>query len=256
MTSNTPRYSVIIPAYNEEACLPRLLDTIDRARLQYHAGADSIEVIVADNASTDRTAQIARERGCDVVAVEKRMIAAVRNGGARVARGEILTFVDADIQIHPDTFNEIDRALAGGRVVGGATGIRFERSSVGLTCTYGLLMVLGALIRLSFGARPALQVDTGVVFCRRCDFEEIAGYNDARFFVEDVQLLMDLGRLGRKRGEQLARGIKARAVFSTRKFDEYGDWHYFMAPFRLPWSALFRPSSTNTFVQRYWYERR
>jgi len=257
MISNTlPRYSLIIPAYNEEAYLPRLLDSVDRARLRYHAGAASIEVIVADNGSTDRTAQVGRARGCDVVAVEKRMIAAVRNGGARTARGEILTFVDADIQIHPDTFNEIDRALAGGRVVGGATGIQFERSSVGLTCTYGVLMLLGALIRLSCGAPPALEVDTGVVFCRRCDFEEIAGYDEERFFAEDVQLLLDLGRLGRKRGERLARGTKAKAVFSTRKFDTYGDWHYFTAPFRLPWSALYRPSSMNTFVRRYWYEGR
>jgi glycosyltransferase involved in cell wall biosynthesis len=257
MISNTlPRYSLIIPAYNEEAYLPRLLDSVDRARLRYHAGAASIEVIVADNGSTDRTAQIGRSRGCGVVAVEKRMIAAVRNGGARTARGEILAFVDADIQIHSDTFNEIDRALAGGKVVGGATGMRFERSSVGLTCTYGVLMLLGALIRLSYGARPALEVDTGVVFCRRCDFEEIAGYDEKRFFAEDVQLLLALGRLGRKRGEQLARGTNARAVFSTRKFDKYGDWHYFTAPFRLPWSALYRPSSMNTFVRRYWYEGR
>jgi glycosyltransferase involved in cell wall biosynthesis len=256
MIANTPRYSLIIPAYNEEACLPRLLATVDRARLRYHGGADSIEVIVADNGSTDRTAEIGRERGCDVVAVEKRMIAAVRNGGARAARGEILTFVDADIQIHPDTFNEIDRVFAGGRVVGGATGIRFERSSIGLTCTYGLLMLMGALVRLSFGTLPAVQVDTGVVFCRRRDFEQITGYDEQRFFIEDVQLLLDLARLGRKRGEQLARGTRAKAVFSTRKFDKYGDWHYFTAPFRLPWSALYRPSSMNTFVRRYWYEAR
>jgi glycosyltransferase involved in cell wall biosynthesis len=213
-------------------------------------------VIVADNGSTDGTARIGRARGCDVVVIEKRVIAAVRNGGARSARGELLAFADADTQIHPDTFNEIDRALASGRVVGGATGIQFERSSVGLTCTYGMLMLLGTLIRLSCGAPPALHVDTGVVFCRRCDFEEIAGYDEERLFAEDVQLLLDLGRLGRKRGERLARGTKAKAVFSTRKFDTYGDWHYFTAPFRVLWGALSRRSSVNAFVQRYWYEGR
>lgn len=256
MTSNTPRYSLIIPAYNEAVYLPRLLDTVECARLRYHAGAASIEVIVADNGSTDGTAQIGRARGCEVVAIEKRMIAAVRNGGARAARGELLAFVDADTQIHPDTFNEIDRALAGGRVVGGATGIQLERSSVGLTCTYGMLMLLGTLIRLSCGAPPALHVDAGVVFCRRCDFEEISGYDEERFFAEDVELLLDLVRLGRKRGQRLARGTKARAVCSTRKFDTYGDWHYFTLPFRLPWSALYRHASMNRFAQRYWYEGR
>jgi len=253
---STPRYSLIIPAYNEEAYLPRLLDTVDRARARYHAGAALIEVIVADNASTDRTADIARTRGCQVVAVEKRVIAASRNGGARSARGDILAFVDADTQIHPETFNEIDRALADGQVVGGTTGIRFERSSAGLTCTYGLLVCMGALVRLALAERPSRQVDAGVVFCRRRDFEEIGGYNEDRFFAEDVQLLLDLSRLGRTRGQRLGRGTNARAVFSTRKFDEYGDWHYFRAPLRLPWRALHRPGTTNEFTRRYWYERR
>lgn len=253
---STPRYSLIIPAYNEEAYLPRLLDTVDRARARYHAGAALIEVIVADNASTDRTAEIARARGCRVVSVEKRVIAASRNGGARAARGDIVAFVDADARIHPETFNEIDRALEDGLVVGGTTGIRFERRSAGLSCTYGLLVVMGALVRLALRERPSRQVDTGVVFCRRIDFEEIGGYNEERYFGEDVQLLMDLSRLGRKRGQRLGRGTSARAVFSTRKFDEYGDWHFFSAPLRLPWRALYRPGVTNDFARRYWYDRR
>jgi glycosyltransferase involved in cell wall biosynthesis len=251
-----PRYSLIIPAYNEEVLLPRLLDTVDRARQEYRAGADAIEVIVADNMSTDRTAEIARARGCDVVSVEKRMIAAARNSGARIARGDILAFVDADIQIHPDTFNEIDRLLATGRVVGGTTGIRFERASVGISCSYWLLVVVGALLRLSLGTLPAIQVDTGVVFCRRRDFEEIGGYNGELFFAEDVRLLVDLGRLGRRRGGELARRAKANAVFSTRKFDKYGDWHYFTAPFRLPWRSLYGRPAMNAFARRYWYEDR
>lgn len=251
-----PRVSVVIPAFNEEVLLPRLLDTVDRARQQYRGAPDAIEVIVADNMSTDRTAMIARDRGCAVVVVEKRTIGAARNGGAKVARGEVLVFVDADIQVDPETFNEIDRVLAIGNVVGGTTGMRFERSSVGLSCSYLLLIVMGGLLRLSLGSLPALQVDTGVVFCRRRDFEAIHGYNDDRFFAEDVQLLIDLMRLGRKRGETLARGTKAPAVFSTRKFDKYGDWHYVTALFRLPWSLLYRTTAHNAFTRRYWYEDR
>src|SRR6266496_3524013 len=104
-----PRYSLIIPAYNEERLLGRLLDSVDAARATY-GGGDAVELIVADNASTDRTAVIAAMRGCRVIAVEKRVIAAARNAGARAARGEFLAFVDADAQVHPDTFVEIDRA--------------------------------------------------------------------------------------------------------------------------------------------------
>lgn len=48
-----PRISLVIPAFNEEHYLPRLLDTIDAARARYREGAEAIEVIVADNGSTD-----------------------------------------------------------------------------------------------------------------------------------------------------------------------------------------------------------
>src|SRR5207248_1252646 len=85
-----PRFSLVIPAYNEEAYLPRLLDSVDAARARYAGGPEAIEVIVADNASTDATARLAAERGCRVARVEKRVIAAARNGGAALARGEIL----------------------------------------------------------------------------------------------------------------------------------------------------------------------
>src|SRR6202140_3154748 len=99
------RQTLVIPAHNEEALLPRLLDTVDVARAQYSFGAGAIEVIVADNASTDRTAEIAADRGCRVVSVAKRAIAASRNGGAAQATSPILAFIDADSQVHPETFN-------------------------------------------------------------------------------------------------------------------------------------------------------
>ncbi|MEO7133099.1 MAG: glycosyltransferase, partial [Vicinamibacterales bacterium] len=68
------RLSLVIPAYNESALLPRLLDTVDAARARVHGGAEAVEVIVADNASTDATAAIAAGRGCRVATVSKRMI--------------------------------------------------------------------------------------------------------------------------------------------------------------------------------------
>ena len=247
-----PRHSLVIPAYNEEAYLPRLLDTVDRAREQYHGGADAIEVVVADNTSTDRTAQIAEERGCRVVTVEKRTIGSARNGGGRAALGEIVAFIDADSQIHPETFNEIDRALADGRVIGGTTGIRFERWSFGLACTYAMLVVAGILLR---GIRTLrdLNMDTGVVFCRRRDFDSIGGYSDTRLWAEDVKILLDLRWLGWKRCQRLMRGTNTKAIFSTRKFDEYGDWHYFTMPLPMIWNSL---RGRHEMARRYWYERR
>ena len=122
-----PRFSLVIPAYNEANWLPALLDTVDAARAQYRDGSNAIEVIVANNASTDETATIAEARGCRVAQVEKRAIAAARNGGAAIAQGEVICFIDADSRIHANTFNAIDDLLTTGKVVVGATGVRPDR---------------------------------------------------------------------------------------------------------------------------------
>src|SRR5437870_3452632 len=111
------KFSIIIPAYNEEQYLPRLLDSIAVARSNYSGGAEAVEVIVADNDSTDRTAEVAEAHGARVVKVAKRRIAAARNGGGHAARGEILCFIDADSAVHRQTFNAIDEAMNSGRYI-------------------------------------------------------------------------------------------------------------------------------------------
>jgi glycosyltransferase involved in cell wall biosynthesis len=235
-----PRYSLIIPAHNEEKLLGRLLASVAVARETY-GPPEAVEVIVADNVSTDATARIAREHGCQVVAVEKRVIGAVRNGGARVARGEILAFIDSDSVVHPRTFIEIDRALATGRVVGGSTGVTMERWSLGIAVTYALMVSVVWITGM----------DTGVVFCRRRDFEEIGGYDEDRLVAEDVKFMLAMRRLGRTRGQRLARVTTAKAVTSTRKFDEFGDWHYF--PMALHGLRYMRTGTHTEFTERYWY---
>ena len=236
-----PRYSMIVPAFNEERLLPRLLDSIDVARDTY-AGTGDVEVIVADNSSTDRTASIATARGCRVVSVEKRVIAAARNGGARAARGEVLTFIDADSQVHPRTFADIDSALATGRVVGGATGVTLERWSTGIALTYAMMMSIVVVTGM----------DTGVVFCRRRDFEAMRGYDEGLLVAEDVAFLQALRRLGKPRGERLTRVTSAKAVASTRKFDDHGDWHFFPLALAGAWCLWTR--NVTGFADRYWYK--
>lgn len=243
MSSKTPEISVVIPAHNEATLLPRLLASITAARERYRRGARRIEVIVADNASTDDTAAIAAHAGCVVVAVAERRIASVRNGGAARARGTTLCFVDADMEIHPETFNAVEDALGSGRVVAGATGVRLERWSLGIAVTYALFVPMVWLLRM----------DTGVVFCSRADFEAVGGYDERRLFGEDVQLFFDLRRLGRPRGQRLVRLRRFKALASTRKFDRHGDWHYFTDLFRLVPLMLFRPGATHEFAERYWY---
>lgn len=238
-----PRFSLIIPAFNEEAYLPALLDSVDAARSCYTGAPEEIEVVVVDNASSDSTAALARSRGCRVFGEDRRVIAAVRNTGARNARGHVLVFVDADNIMHPDTFNAIDRSLSSGKVIAGSSGVRMQRMSLGIAVTYALMVPLVWLTRM----------DTGVVFCRRDDFEEIGGYNEDLLFAEDVQLLWDLMRLGWKQGRKLTRIRSVKATYSTRKFDKHGDWHWLGLMFRFLYGIVFSRASLDKFAHIYWY---
>lgn len=242
----SPRFSLIIPAYNEAAWLAALLDTVDAARRQYRGGTDAIEVIVADNASTDATAAIARAHGCRVAYVEKRAIAAARNGGVAVATGEIVCFIDADSRIHPETFNAIDDLMLSGRVIVGTSTVHPDRWSIGLWATW----LLALLISYCMG------VDAGVVFCRRDDFAAIGGYNESLMYAEDIQLLMDLKKRGRSRGQRFARAKGCRAITSTRKFDKHGDWHFFTRMPRVAFWMMRDKSKVEKFTKAYWYEDR
>ena len=237
---------MIVPAYNEAALLARLLGSLKIAADRAPGGAAQVELIVADNASTDATAEIARSQGCRVVPVAKRAIAAARNGGAREARGEWLCFVDADMRVHPDTFGAIDRAVQTGKVIGGATGVRSERWSPGIVATWAVILPMVWVTGL----------DTGVVFCRRSDFETIGGYREDRLYAEDVAFAAALKRLGRSRGQRMVRLRSAKAIVSTRKFDKHGDWHQLLAMGRLCWNQLLAPAKAEREVQAYWYEDR
>jgi len=241
-----PRFSLVIPAYNEERFLPRLLDSVEAAARGYARGAAAVEVIVADNASTDRTAELARQRGCRVAPVAKRSIAAARNAGFAAARGEIVGFVDADMRIHPGTFDAVEQALASDRIVGGATGVTLERWSLGLAVTFALFIPMVWLTKF----------DTGVVFCRRRDFEATGGYDETLRVAEDVGFLLALRRVGKKQGKRLTRLTHAKAVASTRKFDDHGDWHYLTTIPRLAVGLVLKRPSSLEEIERYWYEPR
>jgi glycosyltransferase involved in cell wall biosynthesis len=238
-----PRFSLIVPAHNEQSYLGRLIDSIDVARSCCSLGPGAVEVVVADDGSTDATAAIAEQRGCLVVRLDARCIAAARNAGAAVAAGELLCFADADMRIHPETFNAVDGMLGSGRIVAGATGVTLERWSLGLAVTYALMVPWVWLLRM----------DTGVVFCRAADFRAVGGFDERRSFGEDVQFLLDLRRLGRPRGQRLGRARRAKAIASTRKFDRYGDWHYFPLLFRLLGPMLRSPAIGSALVEGYSY---
>ena len=177
--------SFIVPAHNEEALLAATLDSIHAAaraaRLEY-------ELIVVDDASTDRTAEIARAHGATIVAVSLRQISAVRNAGARAAGGDRLIFVDADTIVTPAVIDAACRVLDGGAIGGGAH-VQWEGEmpfwARALAATTLWTMRVGSMAAGCF------------VFCTRPAFDATGGFDETVFATEELWFSRALKRQGR-----------------------------------------------------------
>jgi len=88
--------SIIIPTLNEEKNLAKLLPAITKG------GLDDLEIIIADAGSKDKTIEIARKFNC--IITKGGLPARGRNCGAKIAKGEVLFFMDADLKFSPKSF--------------------------------------------------------------------------------------------------------------------------------------------------------
>jgi glycosyltransferase involved in cell wall biosynthesis len=123
--------------------------------------------------------------------------AAARNEGARAASGEVLVFVDADIEIHPDAFLRIRRAFAADPELGAVFGSYDDRPH-----SKGLVSVFRNLLHHHVhqsSAGPATTFWGGIGAIRRDAFELVGGFDQERFArpsVEDIELGMRLTAVG------------------------------------------------------------
>src|SRR5258706_12146256 len=90
------KIAVVVPAFNEEKLLPAALRSIKAAMTAFARRNWETELIVCDNNSTDRTAELAGSEGARVVFEPVNQIARARNSGAHAATGDWLVFVGAD----------------------------------------------------------------------------------------------------------------------------------------------------------------
>jgi glycosyltransferase involved in cell wall biosynthesis len=99
--------SLIIPAHNEEAYIGLCLDSaLKNAAGRFH------EIIVVDNASSDRTAEIARARhGVRLVQEMQKGVCFARQRGLEEATGKILAYIDADTRLPADWASIAERTF-------------------------------------------------------------------------------------------------------------------------------------------------
>jgi glycosyltransferase involved in cell wall biosynthesis len=178
--------SFIIPAHNEEAWVGRCISAI---RSGLEPLAEPHEIIVADDASSDATASIARQHGAQVVRVEHRQIAATRNAGARQAHGDILFFVDADTLVNAQAIQSALRSVRAGAVGGGCVP-QFEGW---LPLWWRLTVPAGERLCRWLRFLPS----GACLFCTSSAFETAGGFNENYYAAEDVVFVVALKRQGR-----------------------------------------------------------
>jgi glycosyltransferase involved in cell wall biosynthesis len=221
----SPKFSIIIPARDEERWIGRCLESIQIAAAKY---SGQIEVIVVLNRCSDRTEEISRAFGARIVREDAKNLARIRNAGARLAVGEVLVTIDADSRMSRNALVAIDRALSSGTTVGGGTVIQPERFSFGIRMSlwcFNLWMRIG-------------RISCGMFWCYRRDFESIGGFNENLVSAEDIDFAKRLKAYGKGTQKPFSTLRGAHIVTSCRKFDAFGDWCVFRKPVMV--SKLFR----------------
>ena len=159
------KISIVVPAFNEEKLLQATLRSIRAATAAFEARAWALELIVCDNNSTDRTAEIARAAGAIVVFEPVNQIARARNTGAARASGDWLLFVDADSLPARELFEDVAAAIAGGRCVAGGATVVIETDRASARMFVGIWNALSRICRWAAGS---------FIFCEARAFRESA----------------------------------------------------------------------------------
>ena len=173
--------SVIIPAHNEEHYLGRTLASLNRQNYGW------FEIIVVANGCTDRTAEIGRGQCHRLIISSQKNLGVARNLGARMAKGELLVFLDADTELEPMAL----RYIAGEFCRRDAAGTLRGRPDCNLP-KYNLVYFLKNLVH-ACRIHPG---SSGVILCWKEHFLKCGGFDEGLEVRENSDLMRRLLRHG------------------------------------------------------------
>ena len=207
--------SIVIPAYNEEKYLPACLASVKQARQRFtnEIGLKT-EVIVVDNVSTDKTAEIAQSLGVLVVSEPKRIIACVRNAGIRATTLPIVLTLDADSTIEAAGLVKIWQAMQDDQVIGGSFNVRFNAKKLWVRIIARILQYVVYLAWRIFG---------GMFFFRRSIALEIGGFPEQHMVAEDAMFAKALRTYAKKNGKKFVLLRSVRILTADRKDNSLGN---------------------------------
>jgi len=185
--------SIIVPAFNEEKLLAASLQAVKTAAEAFTQVGLNWELVVCDNNSTDRTAEIAQAEGAKVVFEPINQIGRARNTGAAAASGQWLLFIDADSQPSPELLKDVAALTRRTDVLLAGTTVKLDEAPLGARLACGIWNTASRLRRLVAGS---------FILVRASAFREIAGF-DVRFFAgEEIDLALRLQKVVGRRDRQ------------------------------------------------------
>lgn len=207
----SPHFSVIIPAYNEERLLPRLLEALTKQSFT------DFEVILVDANSTDSTKKEAekyqRKLNLTIFSTGEKNVSASRNLGAGQAHGSYFFFIDADNYIHPAFLKDVSLLLEKGYQLVIPSIVPDSKQFMYKTAyriTNFLVFITGKIgLSFSTGGNMVLEKEA---------FEELHGFDKTIFVGEDHNIV----ERARKKGFRVVFTFKSKVVFSVRRLEKEG----------------------------------
>jgi glycosyltransferase involved in cell wall biosynthesis len=206
------KISVIIPAFNEERLLGATLAEVQRSLQPFTDLNWDTELIVCDNNSTDRTADIARAAGAKVVFEAVNQIARARNCGAAAATGDWLLFIDADSHPSPELMQDVADAIQSGRYAAGGVTLRMVTRNTFARLLSSAWNGLSRVRRLMAGS---------FIFVETKAFRAVGGFSLELFAGEELDLSLRLTKHAKSSGRRLVILHRHPLVTSGRKLDLY-----------------------------------
>jgi glycosyltransferase involved in cell wall biosynthesis len=239
------KISIVIPAFNEERLIGETFACVRDGMTEFARRGWRSELIVCDNNSTDRTAELARAAGAKVVFEPVNQIARARNCGAAAAAGEWIIFVDADSKPSRELFGDVAEQIVAGSCLAGGVTVKLD----------GQHPVTGRAIFIwNWISRTCSWFAGSFVFCSAEAFRAVGGFSNELFVAEEIDLSKRLKRLARGTGKKVVILHRHPLLTSARKLELYsaGEHLRFIA------RSIFRGSriSRNREDCNLWYDGR
>jgi glycosyltransferase involved in cell wall biosynthesis len=210
--------SVIVPAFNEERLLGESLRQVQAALAAFARRGWPTELIVCDNNSTDRTAEVARAAGANVIFEPINQIGRARNRGASAATGDWLIFIDADSHPSAALFDDVAAQIESGQCLAGGSTVRLEAGYPSGNVVTALWNGTSRWLRWMAGS---------FIFCETAAFRKLGGFNTHLFASEEIELSKRLKKLARAEHKRITILHRHPILTSARKLRLYTPREHF-----------------------------